>query len=176
MAWTASGMFTRTMMDLLVGGVPNTGANPLDLDAASNLKVALYDNDVTPAYDAATQALVSYNGASSTWVAAGDQTGSAANNQVFHTGQWTQGGPVLTTPACTQVGSNGLVMFDADNSVSGAAATMSNIYGCFIYGDVLSTNKQGLVAVYFGGTAFSVTNGTFTIQWDANGIFRLDIA
>jgi hypothetical protein len=164
-------MFTSTMMDLLTGAVPNTGANPLDLDAASNLKVALYDNSITPNFEAATAAPVSYNG-SGVWTATGTQTGTT---QVYHTGQWAQGGPVLTTPAVTRPGA-GIVMFDADDRASGAAATMSNIYGGLIYGDALATNKQGLLAVYFGGTAFSVTNGTFTIQWDVNGIFRLDIA
>lgn len=173
MAWTASGMFTSTMMDLLTGAVPNTGANPLDLDAASNLKVALYDNDITPNFEAATGAPVSYNG-SGVWTATGDQTGTTGS-QILHVGQWAQGGPVLENAAVTRPGS-GIVMFDADNRSSGTAATMSNIYGCFIYGDALATNKQGLLAVYFGGTGYSVTNGTFTIQWDVNGIFRLDIA
>lgn len=169
MAWSASGMFTATMADLLVGTISN---GTFDLDAASNLKCALYDNSITPNFEAASAA--TQYGAGGVFVTTGSATGTA---QVYQAGQWAQGGIVLTTPAVTRPGS-GVVMFDADNTPSGSAATMSNIYGCLIYCDALTTPvaDQGLLAVYFGGTGYSVTNGTFTIQWDTNGIFRLDIA
>lgn len=169
MAWSASGMFTSTMSDLLVGTISNA---TFDLDAASAFKIALYDNSVTPNYEATSAA--SQYGAGGTFVATGSATGTA---QVFQAGQWAQGGVVLAGTAVTRPGS-GIVMFDANDTASGSAATMSNIYGGLIYCDALTTPvaDQGLLAVYFGGTAYSVTNGTFTIQWAATGIFRLDIA
>lgn len=168
MAWSASGMFTVTMADLLVGTISN---GTFDLDAASNLKIALYDNSITPNYEAAA-ASAAYS--AGVWSATGGATGTP---QVYHAGQWAQGGVVLASGAVTRPGS-GVVMFDAADTASGSAATMSNIYGGLIYCDALTTPvaDQGLLAVYFGGTGYSVTNGTFTIQWNASGIFRLTIA
>lgn len=166
MAWTASGMFRQTFADIL-----SLTVTTLDLDAASMFKIALYDNSITPNFDVAAAASAYATGV---WSATGSQTGTA---QVYHTGQWAQAGVVLgantvTTPAA------GVVMFDANDTASGATATMSNIYGGLIYADAVATPvaKQGLLAVYFGGTAYSVTNGTFTIQWNASGIFRLQVA
>ena len=168
MAWSASGMFTATIADLLTGTISNS---TFDLDAANNLKIALYDNSITPNFEAAA-ASAAYG--AGVWASTGGQTGTA---QVFHTGQWAQGGVVLASGAVTRPGA-GIVMFDAADTASGSSATMSNIYGGLIYCDALTTPvaDQGLLAVYFGGTAYSVTNGIFTIQWDANGIFRLDVA
>jgi len=56
-------------------------------------------------------------------------------------------------------------------------ATFTGAYGALIYADALTTPvaDQGIMAVYFGG-AYSVTAGTFTIQWSANGIWRADVA
>lgn len=169
MAWSASGMFTATMVDILAGTLLNT---TLDLGSETAHKVALYDNSITPNYEAASAA--AQYGAGGVWVTTGSATGTT---QVYHTGQWAQGGVVLTTTALSRPGS-GIVMWDAADTASGSAATMSNIYGGLIYCDALTTPvaDQALLAVYFGGTGYSVTNGTFTIQWDSNGIFRLDIA
>jgi hypothetical protein len=172
MAWTASGMFTVTMADLLVGTIANT---TFDLDASSAFKVALYDNDITPNYEVAASAAM--YGAGGIWTATGDQTGTSGS-QIYHTGQWAQGGVVLATTAVTRPGS-GVVMWDSSGDpASGSAATMSNIYGGLIYCDALTTPvvDQAILAVYFGGTGYSVTNGTFTIQWNGSGIFRLTIA
>lgn len=172
MAWTASGMFTATMSDYFSGTIANTGAGAADLDAAAALKVALYDNSITPNYEAASAA--TQYGAGGIWVATGSQTGTT---QVYHTGQWAQAGVTLAAPALTRPGA-GVVMFDANDAASGAAATMSNIYGALVYIDALTTPviDQGLFAVYFGGTGYSVTSGTFTIQWNGSGLFRLTIA
>lgn len=168
MAWSASGMFTITMADLLVGTISNTTTN---IDSETAYKVALYDNSITPNYEVAA-ASGAYG--AGVWSATGGATGTP---QVYHTGQWAQAGVTLTSTAVTRPGS-GIVMWDAADAASGSAATMSNIYGCLIYCDALTTPvaDQALLAVYFGGTGYSVTNGTFTIQWDSNGIFRLDIA
>lgn len=166
MAWSASGMFTVTMSDILTATLTTA-----DLDAASMCKVALYDNSITPNYEVAAASSAYATGV---WSATGSQTGTT---QVYHTGQWAQAGVVLASTAMTRPGS-GVVMFDAADTASGSAATMSNIYGGLIYLDTVTTPvaDQGLLAVYFGGTGYAVTNGTFTIQWAANGIFRLTIA
>ena len=166
MAWTASGMFRQTFADIF-----DLTVTTLDMDAASMFKIALYDNTITPNYDVVATASAYAGGV---WSATGGQTGTP---QVYHTGQWAQAGVVLTGNDIT-VPAAGVVMFDANDTASGSAATMSNIYGGLIYADGVTTPvaDQGLLAVYFGGTAYSVTNGTFTIQWNASGIWRLTVA
>ncbi len=42
------------------------------------------------------------------------------------------------------------------------------------YNGVLTVTPSA--GIYFGGIGYSVTNGTFTIQWHANGIIRLTVA
>lgn len=168
MAWTASGMMRQSLADIL-----DKTLTTHDFDAAAMFKVSLHDNNVTPDYDA-TAVAGSYAGAGSTFQAAGGQTGT---NQVYHTGQWEQAGPVLANNDIT-LAAGGIVVFDADDLASGSAATMSNIYGCFLYFDAVTTPvaDQGFAAIYFGGTAYSVTSGTFTIQWSGSGICRWDVA
>jgi hypothetical protein len=166
MAWTASGMFRQTFCDIL-----DLTLASADLDLASMCKIALYDNSITPNFDVVASASAYAGGV---WSATGGATGTP---QVYHTGQWAQAGVVLASADVT-VPAAGIVMFDANDTASGSAATMSNIYGGLIYLDGVTTPvaDQGLLAVYFGGTAYSVTNGTFTIQWNASGIFRLTVA
>lgn len=163
MAWSASGMMREFLADIL-----DQTCTTLDMDAASMFKVALFNNSVTPDYDA-TDLASCYNGSGATWVVA---------NEVSTTG-WAAGGVVLATNDITKV-AGGIVKFDGDDTASAAGTTMSSIYGCLVYADGVAAPAnsvdQGVVAVYFGGTAYSVTNGTFTIQWNASGIFTIDIA
>ncbi len=168
MAWSTSFMHRQQLADIL-----DKTLTTHDFDASSMFKVALYDNSVTPDPDA-TAVASSYNGAGSTFVATGGATGSA---QVYHTGQWAQAGEVLVGNDIT-VAAGGIVVFDANNLSSGTAATMSNIYGCYIYFDAVTTPvaDQGFAAIYFGGTAYTVSAGTFSIEWSASGIARWDVA
>lgn len=160
MAWSASGGFRITLANIL-----DLTLTTADYDAAAQFKVALFNNSVTPDFDA-TAANTAYN--AGTW-------GTA--NEVYEAGQWAQGGVALANNDITVV-AGGIVMLDADDTASGAAFDGSSIYGCQIYHDAVTTPvaDQGFAAIYFGGTSFSVTNGTFTIQWAATGIFRWDVA
>ncbi len=167
MAWTGSGMMRQTQGDIL-----DKTLTTHDFDASSMFRVALYDNSVTPNFDATAEA-GRYGGTGSTWATSGSQTGTA---QVYHTGQWAQGGELLVANDITYA-AGGIVVFDADNVSSGSSATMSNIYGCYIYMDGVAAPvaDYGFVAIYFGGTAYTVTSGTFTIQWSGSGICRWDL-
>lgn len=158
MSWSASGLFRQTFIDILDGTLTTA-----DLDATNMCKVALFNNSVTPDFDAAASS-IAYN--TGTWT---------TGNEVSSAGQWDAGGIVL--PSADVLGITGGLKFDASDVSSGASATMSNIYGCLIYLDAVTTPvaNQGLLAVYFGG-AFSVSSGTFTIQWHTDGIFTLDLA
>lgn len=156
MAWSASGAFRQTFID------GHSGTITLNLDLETH-KVALFNNGVTPDYDA-TAANTAYN--AGTW--------TNASNEVSGT-NYTAGGTALTSTTVTGV-AGGIEMWDAADT-SWASATFSNAYGCLIYADALTTPvaDQGIMAVYFGG-AYSVTSGTFTIQWSANGLLRIDYA
>lgn len=158
MAWSASAIFRQYVADML------DGTASIDLDAASELKAALYDNDITPNKDV-TAANSAYN--VDQWVTTG--------NEVYEAGQWAQGGQVLDNADVTTP-SSGVVMLDADDEASGSAADLANVYGCLVYADAATTPvaDQGVCFNYFGG-ANSVTNGTFTIVWNSNGIFRITV-
>ena len=172
MAWSTSKLMRQWQADLL--GQVYTTMSQVDLDLASNLKAALYDNSVVPDGDA-TNLLSTYGGASSVWLSTGSATGTA---QVFQAGQWAQGGIVVPSTAISVV-AGGIVQFTSGNLVSGSAATMSNIYGMFLYFPNTSAPANqvnaGLGFWYFGGTAYSVTSGTLTITPNASGLFRMTV-
>lgn len=157
MAWTDSRMF-RAFVASVFGNVA-----AFDLDADS-FKVALYDNDITPDNDA-TAANSAYNAGQ--WVSAG--------NEVFDGAEWAQGGVALAGQSLDSSVAD-TVFFDANNLSSGASATLANVFGCLVYDDTLAAPvaDQGLCFNYFGGTN-SVTDGTLTIAWHANGIARVTL-
>ena len=65
------------------------------------------------------------------------------------------------------------VKLDAADTASGASATLAAVFGCLVYDNTIATPvaDQGFCYNYFGGTN-SVTDGTFTIIWNVNGIMR----
>lgn len=160
MAWSASKIFRPWIADIMA----NTTA--MDLDGTDTIRAALYDNTITPNQDV-TAVASAYGGG--VWSVTGGGTGTP---QVYQAGQWAQGGVALTSPVVNS-GTAGVVFFDAADTQSGNAATMSNIFGVLPYDDTIATPvaDQGICFNYFGG-ANAVTNGMFTIAWHANGILR----
>jgi hypothetical protein len=136
----------------------NTTAMDLNSDT---FKVALYDNDITPS-QTVTSANSAYN--ADQWV--------TTNNEVFEAGQWAQGGVALAS--VTSAFSSNVYTFDAADTASGSAADLAAVFGCQVYDDTIATPvaDQGVCYNYFGGTN-SVTNGTFTVVWNASGIFAI---
>ncbi len=157
MAWSGSAIFRQFLGDVL------ENAAAFDL-GADTFKVALYDNDITPDNDVSA-ANSAYN--------AGQWT--SLNNEVFEAGQWAQGGVALASQA-VNVGTADAVFFDAADTASGSAADLAAVHGCLVYDDTLTTPvaDQGICFNYFGGSN-SVVNGTFTVVWHANGIFRITL-
>ena len=157
MAWSASAIFRAFLADAL----DNTAA--LDL-GADTIKVALYDNDITPDNDV-TSANTAYNAGQ--WTASG--------NEVTEAGQWAAGGVALASQTVNSATAD-VVFFDAADTASGSAADLANVYGCLVYDDTLASPvaDQGICYNYFGG-ANSVVNGTFTVVWSANGILRFTL-
>jgi hypothetical protein len=159
MAWSASAIFREFITDALANAVA------YDLSGTPDtITTALYNNSVTPDKDSA---LTGYNEGSSQWVTANeviDTTGGGTD--------WPAAGVNVASPALTNP-SSGVIMFDGTDTASGATADIANAFGCLVYDNTLS-GDPGICFNYFGG-ANSVTNGTFTVIWHANGIFRITV-
>lgn len=156
MAWTNSKVFRAWLLD----SVENTAAFDLGGAGLDTFKAALYNNTGTPDNDV-TSANSAY--AVDQWV---------VGNEVIEAGQWAAGGVALTSPDASTPSAD-VVMFDASDTASGSAADLASVFGCLVYDDTLATPvaDQGVCYNYFGGSN-SVVNGTFTIVWNANGIWR----
>jgi hypothetical protein len=156
MAWTDSRVFREWPLQTMQ--VSGTGYTGLDSDS---VKVALFDNTVTPDKDAAVGS-TGYN--TGTWTTAREVTGGT---------NWAAGGRALTGKTFTSP-DTGIAMFDAADLAAGGTLTLSNTYGCLVYDDSITGGTvadQGICFLYFGG-AQSVTAGSFTVIWSANGIMR----
>lgn len=159
MAWSASAIFREFVTDALANAVA------YDLSGTPDtITAALYNNTTAPDKDSA---LTGYNEGSSQWVTANeviDTTGGGTD--------WPAAGVNVASPALTNP-STGVIMFDGTDTASGATADIANAWGCLVYDNTLA-GDPGICFNYFGG-ANSVTNGTFTIVWNANGIFRITV-
>lgn len=160
MAWTASEISRQFVADVF----EDTAAFDLGAAGVDAFLSALYDNDITPNKDASA-ANYAYN--ADQWTSAG--------NEVFEAGQWAQGGVALANADITTP-TSGVVMFDGDNTSSGSAADLANVYGAFTYDTDLASPvaDQGVCHNYFGGSN-SVVNGTFIVAWHTNGLFRFTV-
>ena len=93
-------------------------------------------------------------------------------NEISGTG-YTAGGETLTSVAMTSSSDGtGTIKWDADD-VSWTSSTLSAVRAGVIYDDTV-TNDRLIAYIDFGGD-FSTTSGTFQIQWNASGIFTLDL-
>lgn len=156
MAWTKSQIFSSFAKTVLEGSLAyKIGAG------GDTQNVALYNTSVTTATSQDdTQAHNSYNGAGGQWVTANEVSGT----------NWAAGGVALTTPIISALGAvAGRTTYSAAN-VSVATTTLSGAVGCLIYDATLAA-KGGISAIWFGGSSYTTTAGTFGITWDALGIW-----
>jgi hypothetical protein len=165
MAWTASAMF-QAWPHMVLGNFGNNGYVSLEEDA---IKVALYDNDITPDKDA----IITSTGFNT------GQWATSGNEVIDGDADWPTGGVALSGADVSDQGS-GITMFDATDTTHANTVTLTNAYGCLVYDDATTAGtggvvKQGITYHYFGG-AQSVTTGTFTIVWHANGLFRITVS
>tara|TARA_R100000995_G_scaffold84450_1_gene63165 strand:- start:67 stop:495 length:429 start_codon:yes stop_codon:yes gene_type:complete len=91
------------------------------------------------------------------------------SNEVSGT-NYTAGGNTLSSLALTQTG--GTIKFDAADT-SWSSATITDARGAVIYDDSLTDDP--LIAYIDFGANFSSSNGTFTIAFNAGGIFTIDL-
>jgi hypothetical protein len=134
------------------------------------IKVALYDNDITPDKDAGITS-TGYN--TGQWAISGNEVTDSDGSPDWSAGGVTLSGDAITTP------SSGVVMYDASDTTHSNTVTLTNAFGCLVYDDTTTAGTgavadQGVTFHYFGG-AQSVTTGTFTIVWHANGLFRITV-
>jgi hypothetical protein len=92
--------------------------------------------------------------------------GDVDTNELPTAGGYTQKTKALTTKAVTQTATT---KFDADDT-AWTSATFS-AYHAVLYDDTVGTDD--LVCSFDFGGVKTVTAGTFTIQWHANGIITL---
>lgn len=165
MAFTASAIFRA--WPLAISGQGQTAAVLPAAYAglgADTVNVALYNNTGTPDKDAA---LTSTGFNTGQWV---------TSNEVTDATNWVSGGRSLASKTLTSP-TTGVAMFDAADLAGGGNVTLSGVMGCLVYDNTITAGtggiaKQGVCFNYFGG-AQSVTAGTFTIVWNANGIYRI---
>jgi hypothetical protein len=141
----------------------STGTGYLGL-ATNAVKVSLHNNSVTPDKDAAVGSTGFNTG---TWT---------TTNEVTDATNWVSGGRTLASKTFTTP-STGVSMFDAADLAGGGTVTLTNAFGCLVYDDAITAGTvadQGISFNYFGGGQ-SVTSGTFTIIWNANGIVRFTV-
>lgn len=160
MAWTDSRIFRQWIVEPMM---QSSGTSYTGLDS-DTIKAALFNNTGTPDKDAAL-ASTGYN--TGAWVTGNEVTGSS---------EWVAGGRALASKTFTAP-SSGVAMFDAADITGTATVTMSSIYGCLVYDDTISGGTvadQGVCFNYFGGTT-GVTGGTYSVLWNANGLFRITV-
>jgi hypothetical protein len=155
MAWSASKIFTSLVTDAL----NSTATTNID---ANTIKVALFDNSITPSQTVAS-ASTAYG------------AGVWASGGVLDASGWPAVGRDLAS--ITSVFSSNVYTYDAaDTASANSTTTLSGTFGCLVYDDTLASPvaDQGLCFNYFGGTQ-SVSSGLFTIVWHASGIFALTL-
>lgn len=133
---------------------------------ADTVKVSLHNNSVTPDKDAA---LTSTGFNTGTWT---------TTNEVTDATNWVSGGRALASKTLTNP-ATGVFMFDAADLAGAGNVTITNAYGCLVYDDTITAGTggiadEGICFNSFGG-AQSVTAGTFTIVWSANGVLRITV-
>jgi hypothetical protein len=144
----ASGLFVLTFRDAL-----DTSGLAIDLLSESH-RIALVTNTYTPNFD--------------THDAYADIT-----NELPTAGGYTLGGKLLTGLVPTWgLGAAGQLKYDLTTDQSWASASFT-ARGAVYYADAL-TNNDLIVAQTFGAD-FTATNGTFSIQNDALGVFFIDV-
>lgn len=155
MAWVNSKTFARLVVDSLAGTAP------FDLNS-DQLRIALYNDSVTPA-----------NAAASADTAYGAGTWATASAEQSDAGQWDAGGLVIPSVTVANVGPT--ITVDGGNVESGSACTIA-AFGGLVYDDTLASPvaDQGVCFVYFGGEE-TQTNGIFRVVWAAAGIATFSV-
>lgn len=151
MSITASGLYGKTLVKFLDGtSLPASG-----LGSETAVKVMMVTDSETPDFDA------------------DDFRDDVTANEVTDSlSSYTAGGSAITSTLLTAT--SGSLKYDAadvswtSSTISGAMAAV----GYFSRGGLSSADELIFLSDFV--TAASSSNGTFTIQWNASGIFTVD--
>lgn len=100
-----------------------------------------------------------------------DEKADIVANELAGTGGYTTGGATLGSKAVTVDNTDDEGVFDAAD-VSWTSASFT-AYHAVIYDDTLASPADMLIASIDFGGAQTVTSGTFTITWAAEGIINI---
>ena len=151
--WTESGIFAN----VFAGNLTLTAAYPDWIGTTVN-SVYLTTNSDTP-----------------TWQAAAGSAIYATTYETHDSGaNWPAGGPTLavafagasTIPAWSITGSAPTTTLNHSltHNISIASTTIaSGAYGCYFY--LNSGTKYQFIGIYFGGSGYTTSAGTFAINW-----------
>lgn len=159
MAWSNSKIFQEWVTGPMFQAA---GTNYTGLDS-DTVKLALFNNSVTPDQNAAV-ASTGFN--TGTWT---------TGNEVTDATNWVSGGRALASKTFTA--GTATSTFDAADLAGGGTVTITNAFGGFVYDDTITAGTvedQGCCFNYFGG-ANSVVAGSFTVVFHANGIMRFSL-
>ena len=162
MAWTNSKVFTEWIIGPMLQAA-GTGFTGLDTDAVN---AALFDDSIVPDNDAAVGSTGFNTGV---WLA-------TEGPQQFDAAGWPSGGLALASKTFTEPAGD-TVRFDAADRASTANVTITAAVGTFVYDDAITAGTvadQGICYLWFGGPA-SVTAGSFTVQFGANGLVQFSL-
>lgn len=137
----------------LLGQYSTTAARRVDWDA-DTIKTGLTTSSYTPAQDTHDF----YN----------DIT-----NELTTTGGYTAGGVALTTSAPTYTAGTNTMSLDASDA-QWTSASFTARYG-FVYKDTGTSSTSPLLVYIDFGADQTVSSGTFTLQWDSQGV-AVDVA
>lgn len=163
---SASAIFTQAMLNPILAACWTTteptgyAANGLNADV---INAALFNNTTTPDKDAAVGS-TGYN--TGVWV---------TGNEVTDSTNWVAGGRALGTKTFTA--GTSVVAFDAADTAGGGNVTIANAYGCLIYDNSITAGTVAKQAFCFNafGSAQGVTGGSFTVVWDASGVWKITV-
>lgn len=161
MAWTESGLYVST----IIGVLTNTPSAAQSTLFTSNLnKFYLTNTSETPNFTtvAASSIYASTNECSGAGWAAGGVAASAL-------------GAGATDITMTMTGTTTKIVTWGAQNVSVATTTLPAAYGGYFYANAL-TVKALLIGIWFGGSGYSTTAGTFAITWAANVIATITCA
>lgn len=187
MPWTTSRVFREWIAASLEPRAGFSGAwNPAAAGRTQPFRAALFDDTIDTdlggnpggAARVATANMTAYANAAGQWIAA---------NEVSDPPGWPVGGLALLNPDYQNPPSPALgflIVYDADDTGTGTdQVTLDEVYGNLLYdtqaptGAADAVNKPanpGIAFHYYSGVQ-RVTQGTFTIIWNVDGVIRAGV-
>lgn len=159
MAWSAGGIYAAVL------NLNLAGATPAPWNLTTN-KFFLTNNSDTPNYAQAAAAAIyaSANEVSGTGWAAGGVAVSALG-----------AGATSIAPALSVTGPGPSVTAWSASNVAVSGTTLTSAFGGYFYWAAGGTQYK-YIGIWFGGSGYSTTAGTFAITWSGSGIAAITLA